>query len=117
MATHDLWHVHENKAMLELLHAAGAKPLDLWQAAANNDRASAERLLAVGADAKAENDAGKVPFDIAVEAEHYALAAVLAKAAGGINGRDKKGWTPLHWAIFGDAWDLVRELIRSRGRS
>ena len=108
----DLWHVHENKAMLELLHAAGAKPLDLWQAAANNDRASAERLLAVGADAKAENDAGKVPFDIAVEAEHYALAAVLAKAAGGINGRDKKGWTPLHWAIFGDAWDLVRELIR-----
>ena len=109
----DLWHVHENKAMLELLHAAGAKPLDLWQAAANNDRASAERLLAVGADAKAENDAGKVPFDIAVEAEHYALAAVLAKAAGGINGRDKKGWTPLHWAIFGDAWDLVRELIEA----
>ena len=108
----DMWHVHENKAMLELLHAAGAKPLDLWQAAANNDRASAERLLAVGADAKAENDAGKVPFDIAVEAEHYALAAVLAKAAGGINGRDKKGWRPLHWAIFADAWDLVREFIR-----
>ena len=108
----DMWHVHENKAMLELLHAAGAKPLDLWQAAANNDRASAERLLAVGADAKAENDAGKVPFDIAVEAEHYALAAVLAKAAGGINGRDKKGWTPLHWAVFSDAWDLVREFIR-----
>ena len=52
-------------------------------------------LLAVGADAKAENDAGKVPFDIAVEAEHYALAAVLAKAAGGINGRDKKGWDTL----------------------
>ena len=108
----DLWHVHENKAMLELLHAAGAKPLDLWQAAANNDRLSAERLLAVGADAKAENDAGKVPFDIAIEAEHYALAAVLAKAAGGINGRDKKGWRPLHWAIFADAWDLVREFIR-----
>ena len=85
---------------------------DLWQAAANNDRASVERLLAAGADAKAENDAGKVPFDIAIEAEHYALAAVLLKAAVGINGRDKKGWTPLYWAIFGDAWDLVRELIR-----
>ena len=109
----DMWHEHKNEKMLALLHAAGAKPLDLWQAAANNDRASAERLLAVGADAKAENDAGKVPFDIAVEAEHYALAAVLAKAAGGINGRDKKGWTPLHWAIFGDAWDLVRELIEA----
>ena len=94
---------------------------DLWQAAANNDRASAERLLAAGADAKAQNDAGKVPFDIAVEAEHCALAAILAKAAGGINGRDKKGWTPLHWAIVGDAWDLVREFIRegadlARGR-
>ena len=141
----DMWHEHENKEMLTLLHAAGAKPSftkvegqqpvissatdttpssteflsedkvenqDLWQAAANNDRASVERLLAAGADAKAENDAGKVPFDIAVEAEHCALAAILAKAAGGINGRDKKGWTPLHWAIVDDAWDLVREFIR-----
>ena len=108
----DVWHKHKNEEMLKLLHTAGAKPLDLWQAAANNDRLSAERLLAVGADAKAENDAGKVPFDIAIEAEHYALAAILLKAAGGINGRDKKGWTPLHWAIFADAWDLVREFIR-----
>ena len=141
----DMWHKHENKEMLTLLHAAGAKPSftkvegqqpaispvtdttpsstelssedkmesqDLWQAAANNDHLSAERLLAAGAHAKAENDAGKVPFDIAIEAEHYALAAVLLKAAVGINGRDKKGWTPLYWAIFGDAWDLVRELIR-----
>ena len=108
----DLWHVHENKELLALLHAAGAKPLDLWQAAANNDRLSAERLLTAGADAKAENDAGKVPFDIAIEAEHYALAAILLKAAVGINGRDKKGWTPLHWAIFADAWDLARDFIR-----
>ena len=138
----DMWHEHKNEKMLALLHAAGAKPSfteaeeqqsvispatnteplpedttknsiqDLWQAAANNDRLSAERLLAADADAKAENDAGKVPFDIAIEAEHYALAAVLLKAAVGINGRDKKGWTPLYWAIFGDAWELVRELIR-----
>ena len=138
----DMWHKHKhkNEKILELLHAAGARtspteaeeqqsvisPVtdttpspedkvesqDLWQAAANNDRASAERLLAAGAHAKAENDAGKVPFDIAIEAEHYELAAVLLKAAVGINGRDKKGWTPLHWAIFGDAWDLVREFIR-----
>ncbi len=108
----DMWHEHKNEKMLALLHAAGAKPLDLFQAAANNDRLSAERLLAAGADAKAENDAGKVPFDIAVEAEHYALAAILLKAAVGINGRDRKSWSPLNWAIFGDAWDLVRELIR-----
>ena len=138
----DMWHEHKNEKMLALLHAAGAKPSfteaeeqqsvispatnteplpedttknsiqDLWQAAANNDRLSAERLLTAGADAKAENDAGKVPFDIAVEAEHYALAAILLKAAVGINGRDRKSWSPLNWAIFGDAWDLVRELIR-----
>ena len=44
---------------------------------------------------------GKVPFDIAVEAEHYALAAILAKAAGGINGKDKKGWRPL---ALGNIW-------------
>ena len=85
---------------------------DLWQAAANNDRASAERLLAAGADAKAENDAGKVPFDIAVEAEHYALAAILLKATAGINGEDEKGWTPLMWAIAADEWDLVQDFIR-----
>ncbi len=107
----DMWHEHKNEEMLKLLHAAGAKPLDLWQAAADNDRAAAERLLTAGEDAKAENDVGKVPFDIAIEAEHYALAAILLKAAVGINGRDKKGWSPLHWAIFSDAWDLVQEFI------
>ena len=108
----DLWHEHKDEEMLKLLHAAGTKPLDLWQAAANNDRLSAERLLAAGADAKVKNDAGKVPFEIAVEAEHYALAAILAKAAGGIDGRDEKGWRPLHWAILSDDWGLVREFIR-----
>ena len=108
----DMWYGHKNEEMLELLHAAGAKPLDLWQAAANNDRASAERLLAAGADTKAKNDAGKAPFDIAVEAEHYALAAILAKAAGGIDGKDRRGWRPLHWAILSDDWGLVREFIR-----
>ena len=138
----DLWHVHKNKKMLKLLHKAGAKPShtetaeeqpdtyqttntvpepknttknnaqDLFQAAANNDRATAERLLAAGADAKEENDDGKVPFDIAREAEHYALTAILLKAAVGIDGRDKKSWRPLHWAILDDDWDLVREFIR-----
>ena len=85
---------------------------DLWQAAADNDRLSAERLLAAGADAKAENDAGKVPFEIAVEAEHAAVAAILLRAAAGVNGEDKKRWKPLHWAIVADEWDLVRKFIR-----
>ena len=133
--------VHENEAMLALLHAAGAKPAptaveeqqsvisrvvdtepvldnkvesqDLWQAAANNDRASAERLLAEGADAKAKNAAGNTAFDVAVESGHDALAAILLKAVAGINGRDGRGWTPLHWAIVADDWDLVRELIEA----
>ena len=111
----DLWHVHKNKKMLVMLQAAGAKPFDLFQVAANNDRAAAERLLAAGVDAKAENDAGKTAFEIAVEAEHYALAAILLKAAVGINGRDKKSWRPLHWAIFADDWDLVRKFIAEGG--
>ena len=84
---------------------------DLWQAAADNDRLSAERLLAAGADAKAENDAGKVPFEIAVEAEHAAVAAILLRAAAGVNGEDKKRWKPLHWAIVADEWDLVKAFI------
>ena len=109
----DMWPVHENKEMLALLHAAGAKPLDLWQAAANNDRLSAERLLTAGADAKAENAAGNTAFDVAVESGHDALAAILLKAVAGINGRDEKSWTPLHWAIVADDWDLVRELIEA----
>ena len=138
----DLWHEHENKEMLTLLHAAGAKPSftkaeeeqpapsheentdpppkaatknsaqDLWQAAANNDRASTERLLIAGANATAKNAEGKAPFEVAREAEHAALAAILLRAAAGINGRDNKSWTPLMWAIAADEWDLVREFIR-----
>ena len=86
---------------------------DLFQAAANNDRDSAERLLAAGADAAAPNAEGKVPFMVAIEAEHYALAAILLKAAVGINGRDDKSWSPLHWAVLSDDWDLVREFMRA----
>ena len=109
----DMWPKHENEKILVLLHEAGAKPLDLFQAAANNDRAAAERLLAAGADAAAKNAEGKVPFMMAIEAEHYALAAILLKTVAGINGRDEKSWTPLNWAVLSDDWDLVREFIRA----
>ena len=121
----DLWQRHENKEMLELLQKAGAQPAeeqqpateistepddvgkaqDLWEAAASNDVAAAKRLLAEGADAQA------TPFDVAVEAGHDALAAILLRAAAGINSKDKQGWTPLMWAIVALDWNLVRELL------
>ena len=109
----DLWQTHRDKDMLVLLQKAGAAGTaqDLWQAAASNDIAAAKRLLTEGANAQAKNKAGKVPFHIAVEAEHYSLAAILLKAAQGINGRDEQGWTSLMWAIVADDYDLVREFI------
>ena len=85
---------------------------NLFQAAANNDRASVERLLAAGADARAKNSESKTPFHVAVDAEYDVLAAILLQAAAGINGKDEKGWTPLMWAILSSDWDLVREFIR-----
>ena len=83
---------------------------DLWQAAASNDVDEVKRLLAEGADAQAKK-AGKAPFDVAVEAGHDALAAILLRAAAGIDGKDEKSWTPLHWAIVADDWDLVQEFL------
>ena len=108
---YDLWAKHKDKAMLELLHRAEAKPLDLFQAVENNDRPSLERLLGIGEDVLAKNDAGKVPFQLAVELEHYALAAILLKTTDGIDGRDERSWRPIHWAMMADDWDLVQELI------
>ena len=131
-----LWSSHKNKKMLALLQDAVAKSLqtekvippentneaeerskeeiveyvakDLFEAVANNDRFGIERLLADGADAKEK----KTPFHFAIEAGHYALAAILLKAMAGINGKDEKGWTPLNWAIAVNDWELVREFIR-----
>ena len=109
----DLWQTHRDEDMLILLQKAGAAGTaqDLWQAAVSNDIAAAKRLLAEGADAQAKNAEGKVPFHVAVEAEHDSLAAILLKAAQGINGKDEKSWTPLMWAIVADDWDMVREFL------
>ena len=93
---------------------------DLFAAATNNDRAGVELLLAEGADVRERhhherttyNQLGfKTPFHIALEAEHYGLAAFLLKAAQGLNGLDERGWTPLMLAIVADDWNMVRELI------
>ena len=92
----------------------------MFAAAANNDRAGAELLLAEGADLHEKKHHGKTaynqlgfktPFHIAFEEEHYSLAAFLLKEAQSINGIDEQGWTPLMLAIMADDWDMVRELI------
>ena len=97
------------------------KPQDLFAAAADNDRAGVERLLAEGADVRERKKHGptaymqlgfKTPFHIAFEAEHYSLAAFLLREAQGINGLDEQAWTPLMLAIMADDWDMVRELIK-----
>ena len=97
------------------------KPQDLFAAAADNDRAGVERLLAEGADVRERKKHGhtaymqlgfKTPFHLAFEAEHYSLAAFLLREAQGINGLDEQGWTPLMLAIMADDWDMVRELIK-----
>ena len=80
----DLWHEHENKEMLALLHSADAKPVDLFQAAANNDRTAAGGVCwQLVQMPKQKNSAGKVPFEIAVEAEYYTLAAILLRGRCG----------------------------------
>ena len=84
---------------------------NLWQAAANNDRVAVEHLLDKGAAARVKNAEGKTPFDVAANAGHAALAAILLRAVAGVNGLDEKGWTPIHWAIVADAWDLVKAFI------
>ena len=109
---YDLWSEHKDRGKLELLHRAEGKPLDLFQAAYSNDRDSAERLIAAGANAIAKDAEGRVPFDIAAELRHAALAAILLHAAAGVEGKDEKSWTPLHWAVAARDWDLVREYIR-----
>ena len=97
------------------------KPQDLFAAAADNDRAGVERLLAEGADVRERKKHGhttynqlgfKTPFHIAFEAKHYSLAAFLLREAQGINGLDEQGWTPLMLAVMADDWDMVRELIK-----
>ena len=85
---------------------------DLLQAVTNNDRASVEHLLAKGANAQEKNAAGKTAIDVAISANHYVLAAILLRAAKGINGRDEKGWTPLSWAVVSGNENLVQDLLK-----
>lgn len=79
-------------------------------------RQMTEILLASGANARLSDNAGKTPFRHAVEnavrtAEHAAVAAILLKAVAGVEGRDAKGWSPLHWAVLSGDRALVQQLI------
>ena len=116
----ELLQVYSQKEIALLENEKTSDAQDLFEAAKNNDRASAELLLAKGADPKerinhAKSDYGqlgfKTPFHFAFDAEHYSLAAFLLKEAQGINGLDEQGWTPLMIAIMASDWDLVRELL------
>ena len=57
------------------------------------------------------SDNGEIVTDIDVPKKDYALAAIMLKTAVGINSRDENGWTPLHWAVFSEDWQLVRQLL------
>ena len=119
------WDREMNDELLKLMHEKlsemleppvekTAEPMaqDLWQAVTNNDRPSVEHLLAEGANAKEKDAAGKTALDIAISANHYALAAILLRATKGVNGMDDKGWTPLSWALVSGDKDLVQDLLK-----
>ena len=101
----------KRSAMLEPPVEKTTEAQDLWQAAANNDRAGVERLLAEGANPQERNAAGKTAFDVAISAAHHALAAILLRATKGINGIDEKGWTPLSWALVSGDTSFIQDLL------
>ena len=109
----------DNKARLHELDRDGKTPLTYAQEKGHIQLAALLRTSAPaeGADAMErkeldKNSDNRLGFHAALDAEHYALAARLLKAAVGMNGLDDKGWTPLMLAIVADDWEMVRELIR-----
>ena len=84
----------------------------LFKAADEGNRALVEFLLQAGADPKARNIAGELPFHVALRNRHPAIAMILLMAIGGINQDDDKNWTPLHFAVLAKDWEMVRKLLR-----
>ena len=88
----------------------------LHHAARHAHRQAVEMLLAHGADVKAQDGEGKIPFmyaaNNALETDaHAVVASVLLLATAGVRGRDEKGWRPLHWAVLGRDYKLVQQLV------
>ena len=77
----------------------GGMPLD-W-AAARNDIAMVELLLANRAYISAKDGLGETPLFWAIKASKEMVEVLLANGAD-VNAKDKDGWTPLHWAVTDD---------------
>ena len=84
----------------------------LHHAIKHNQVQVVRQLIAAGVDVKMKDEAGRFPFELALEVGNDVLTALLLRASAGVNGRDKQGWAPLHFAQLSGAEWLVREFIQ-----
>lgn len=84
----------------------------LFIAAESGDREAVELLLQEGVDPKSRNAAGEFPSHVATRNKHFVVTAILLKAIGGVDQRDDKSWTPMHWLVLAKEWEMVREYMR-----
>ena len=61
--------------------------------------ASAESLLARGADVNGRGGDGRTPVGAAARAQQLPMARLLLRHGADVNAREKNGWTPLHDAL------------------
>ncbi len=115
----------ENFETASQLLAAGASPdthnaddagrTALGYAAASNDVAMVERLLAVNANVNAQrkNDHGQVVTALTQALRTDAVAAIrrLIQAGAATSTQDPTGWTPIHIAAYESAAGSIGELV------
>ncbi|QTN29780.1 ankyrin repeat domain-containing protein [Rhodoferax sp. AJA081-3] len=117
----------ENFDTATLLLAAGARAdahsaedagrTALGYAAASNDVAMVERLLATGANVNARktNEQGQIVTALTQALRTDAAAAVhrLIQAGAEPTTNDPTGWTPMHIAAYESATESIAELVRA----